>query len=65
MSEQAGPSQVEDDEKEPSDCLLNKDKTVFRPLFQKSEDSMLQLIDKKFDTFDRHLEEIQRQTEEI
>ncbi len=73
-SEQAGPSQAEalqasqshtDDEEEPSDRLLNKDKAVFRPLFQKPEDSMLQLIDKKLDIFGRHLEETQCQTEEM
>ncbi len=38
LSEQAGSLQVEDDEEEPSDRLLNKDKAVFRPFFQKSED---------------------------
>ncbi len=64
-SEQAGPSQAEDDEEEPSDRSLNKDKAAFRPLFQKPEDSVLQLIDKKLDIFDRHLEETQCQTEEI
>ncbi len=64
-SEQTGPLQTEDDEEEPSDYPLNKDKAVFRPLFQKPEDSVLQLIDKKLDIFGRHLKEIQHQTEEM
>ncbi len=67
-SEQARPLQMEvlqvfqshiDNEEEPSDRLLNKDKTVFRPFFQKSEDSILQLIDKQLDIFGRCMEEIQ------
>ncbi len=52
-----------DEEEEPSDRPLNKDKAAFRSLFQKPEDSVLQLIDKKLDIFGRHLEETQHQTE--
>ncbi len=37
---------------------------MFRPLFQKPEDSVLQLMDKKLDIFGRHLEETQHQAEE-
>ncbi len=59
---QASQSHI-DNEEEPSDHPLNKDKAVFRPLFQKSEDSMLQLIDKRLDTFGRYLEETQHQAE--
>ncbi len=71
-SEQAGPLQAEallasqshtDNEEDPSN-RPHKDKAVFGPLFQKPEDSVLQLIDKKFDTFGRCLEETQRQAEE-